>query len=178
MWHRCDGRSISKLIAHSTMQKEKLWEKQIAEKQLLSVWKQGIREWNMILKYLRWRQTKARNVWMALSLIPLTVITRQIRQRDYIRCLTMQCLWRSAGCVFVWSGGTPSARGAATQYSKFIVAVGYGVFMHFVVCTSESDTVVYVYIASDSMLVLFKDRTYMVQCGIGTLIVEYCQQCT
>ena len=63
-------------------------------------------------------------------------------------------------------------QGAATQYYKFIVAVGYGVFYAFVVCTSES-VLSFMYIFPlTSMLVLFKDRTYMVQCGIGTLVIS------
>lgn len=83
----------------------------------------------------------------------------------------MQCLWRSAGSRFCLSGGTTSA-GAATQYYKFIVAVGYGVFYAFVVCTSESILSFMYIFPLTSMLVLFKDRTYMVQCGIGTLVIS------
>ena len=63
-------------------------------------------------------------------------------------------------------------QGAATQYYKFIVAVGYGVFYAFVVCTSESILSFMYIFPLTSMLVLFKDRTYMVQCGIGTLVIS------
>ena len=59
-----------------------------------------------------------------------------------------------------------------TQYYKFIVAVGYGVFYAFVVCTSESVLSFMYILPLTSMLVLFKDRTYMVQCGIGTLVIS------
>ena len=42
----------------------------------------------------------------------------------------------------------------------------------FVVCTSESILSFMYIFPLTSMLVLFKDRTYMVQCGIGTLVIS------
>ena len=56
-------------------------------------------------KYLRWRQTKRRAMSGWHCHWSFHCRTRQIRQRDYIRCLTMQCLWQSAGfrlCLEWW----------------------------------------------------------------------------
>ena len=114
---------------------------------------------------------KARNVWMALSLIlslSYTSDTAKGLHTVSYYAMFMAICW----IPFLFGVIVLRLQGAATQYYKFIVAIGYGAFYAFVVCTSES-VLSFMYIFPlTSMLVLFKDRTYMGWCGIGTLIIS------
>ena len=114
---------------------------------------------------------KARNVWMALSLIlslSYTSDTAKGLHTVSYYAMFMAICW----IPFLFGVVVLRLQGAATQYYKFIVAIGYGAFYAFVVCTSES-VLSFMYIFPlTSMLVLFKDRTYMGWCGIGTLIIS------
>ena len=114
---------------------------------------------------------KARNVWMALSLILSLSYTSDTAKG--LHTLPYYAMFMAICWIpFLFGVVVLRLQGAATQYYKFIVAVGYGVFYAFVVCTSES-VLSFMYIFPlTSMLVLFKDRTYMVQCGIGTLVIS------
>ncbi len=114
---------------------------------------------------------KARNVWMALSLIlslSYTSDTAKGLHTVSYYAMFMAICW----IPFLFGVIVLRLQGAATQYYKFIVAIGYGAFYAFVVCTSES-VLSFMYIFPlTSMLVLFKDRTYMGWCGIGTLMIS------
>ena len=72
---------------------------------------------------------KARNVWMALSLILSLSYTSDTAKGLHTPPLLCNVYGGLLDPVFVWGGGTPSAGSKATQYYKFIVAVGYGVFL-------------------------------------------------
>ena len=114
---------------------------------------------------------KARNVWMALSLILSLSYTSDTAKG--LHTLPYYAMFMAICWIpFVFGVVVLRLQGAATQYYKFIVAVGYGVFYAFVVCTSESILSFMYIFPLTSMLVLFKDRTYMVQCGIGTLVIS------
>ena len=114
---------------------------------------------------------KARNVWMALSLILSLSYTSDTAKG--LHTLPYYAMFMAVCWIpFLFGVVVLRLQGAATQYYKFIVAVGYGVFYAFVVCTSESILSFMYIFPLTSMLVLFKDRTYMVQCGIGTLVIS------
>ena len=114
---------------------------------------------------------KARNVWMALSLILSLSYTSDTAKG--LHTLPYYAMFMAICWIpFLFGVVVLRLQGAATQYYKFIVAVGYGVFYAFVVCTSESILSFMYILPLTSMLVLFKDRTYMVQCGIGTLVIS------
>ena len=114
---------------------------------------------------------KARNVWMALSLILSLSYTSDTAKG--LHTLPYYAMFMAICWIpFLFGVVVLRLQGAATQYYKFIVAVGYGVFYAFVVCTSESVLSFMYILPLTSMLVLFKDRTYMVQCGIGTLVIS------
>ena len=114
---------------------------------------------------------KARNVWMALSLILSLSYTSDTAKG--LHTLPYYAMFMAICWIpFLFGVVVLRLQGAATQYYKFIVAVGYGVFYAFVVCTSESILSFMYIFPLTSMLVLFKDRTYMVQCGIGTLVIS------
>ena len=80
---------------------------------------------------------KARNVWMALSLILSLSYTSDTAKG--LHTLPYYAMFMAVCWIpFLFGVVVLRLQGAATQYYKFIVAVGYGVFYAFVVCTSES----------------------------------------
>lgn len=62
-------------------------------------------------------------------------------------------------------------KGMETSFYKDIVAVGYGLFYTFVICTTESATAFAYIFPLTSMLILFKDRNYIVRCAIANTLV-------
>lgn len=61
-------------------------------------------------------------------------------------------------------------KGRAAQYYKDVVVIGYGILYVFVLFTTHS-TLAFVYILPlTSMLILFKNRNFMLRCGVATMI--------
>lgn len=62
-------------------------------------------------------------------------------------------------------------KGMTTPAYKYIVAYGYGLFYAFAICTSDSAlTFAYIFPIT-SMVILFKERRYMLRCGIANVFV-------
>ncbi len=62
-------------------------------------------------------------------------------------------------------------KGMETSIYKDVIAIGYGAFYAFVVCTTTSPLSFMYILPLASMLVLFKNRNYMIRCGIANIIV-------
>ena len=63
-------------------------------------------------------------------------------------------------------------KGMATSWYKYIIAIGYGIFYTFVLCTSSSNIAFTYILPVTSMLVLYKNRKFMVSYGIiNSLII-------
>lgn len=63
-------------------------------------------------------------------------------------------------------------KGMATDLYKFEIAIGYGIFYTFVICTTPSHIAFTYILPLTSLLVLYKNRTFMIQCGIiNSLII-------
>ena len=102
---------------------------------------------------------KARNVWMALSLILSLSYTSDTAKG--LHTLPYYAMFMAVCWIpFLFGVVVLRLQGAATQFYAFVV------------CTSESILSFMYIFPLTSMLVLFKDRTYMVQCGIGTLVIS------
>lgn len=113
---------------------------------------------------------KARKIWMILSIIlslsyGSDTANGLYSSQNYIIFLLM--CWIPFFCgiaVLKW-------KGMATPLYKDAVAFGYGTFYTFLICTTESP-IAFIYILPlTSMLVLFKDRGFMIRCGIANSIV-------
>ncbi len=114
---------------------------------------------------------KARNVWMTLALIMtmsfVSDTAKGIRTPEYLGTFLAIC-W----IPFFLGNLLLKVQGATSKYYKTVVAVGYGFFYAFVVVTSSS-VLSFMYIFPlTSMLILYKDRTYMGWCGVGTLAIS------
>lgn len=63
-------------------------------------------------------------------------------------------------------------KGMATDWYKYIIAIGYGIFYTFVLCTSNSNIAFTYILPVTSMLVLYKNRKFMISYGIiNSLII-------
>ena len=63
-------------------------------------------------------------------------------------------------------------KGMSTDWYKYAIAIGYGIFYTFVVCTADSPIAFTYCLPVASLFVLYKNRTFMINCGIvNSLIV-------
>lgn len=63
------------------------------------------------------------------------------------------------------------ARGMATDWYKMELAIGYGIFYTYVVCTSSSHIAFTYALPVASLLVLYKNRKFMVYCGVVNSVI-------
>ena len=119
---------------------------------------------------------KARNVWMALSLILSLSYTSDTAKG--LHTLPYYAMFMAVCWIpFLFGVVVLRLQGAATQYYKFIVAVGYGVFYAFVVCTSES-ILSFMYISSDEYAGFVQRQDVYGAMWHWYISDQYCQQCT
>lgn len=62
-------------------------------------------------------------------------------------------------------------KGFATDLYKFNLVIGYGIFYTFVVCTTESPIAFTYVLPVTSLLVLYKNKKFMVGCGIVNSLI-------
>lgn len=64
-------------------------------------------------------------------------------------------------------------KGMDTEWYKHIVAIGYGIFYIFIMMTTNS-TITFVYMLPISgMLILYKDRNFIIRCGVCNNLILY-----
>ncbi|MBO5459161.1 MAG: methyl-accepting chemotaxis protein [Lachnospira sp.] len=113
---------------------------------------------------------KAMNVWLILATI-LTLsygseLAKGLRTPSYYITFLIVC-WGP----FIFGRIILKIKGMDCPFYKDIIAVGYGVFYTYVVCTTASPLAFIYILPLTSMLVLFKDRNYMLRCGIANVFV-------
>ena len=62
-------------------------------------------------------------------------------------------------------------KGMATHLYKLNIAIGYGIFYTFLVCTSDSPVAFTYCLPVASLFVLYKSQRFMVYCGIGNILI-------
>ena len=112
--------------------------------------------------------TKAGNIWLVLNIL----LTMQ-----YLSNMTKGTYDKKFIIPFLIIGWVPyiigviytKIKGKAANGYKYILGVGYGLFYGYIVCTSTSLlTFAYIFPVA-SMTILFKDRKFIVSCGIGNI---------
>lgn len=109
---------------------------------------------------------KARTIWLILALILTGSYASQVQQGSYdgkyYPVFLLLC-WAPflAGAVLL------KVKGKSTPRYKDVIAVGYGIFYAYVLCTTDSPLALIYIFPVASMLVLFKERNFMFRCGIG-----------
>ena len=62
-------------------------------------------------------------------------------------------------------------KGWATELYRYDLVIGYGIFYTFVICTTDSPIAFTYILPVTSLLVLYKNRRFMINCGIANVIV-------
>lgn len=113
---------------------------------------------------------RARKIWLIFALL-LTAnygsdTSKGIRSGPYFLTFVLLC-WIPffAGQILL------KVKGMATDYYKYEIAIGYGIFYTFVICTTPSHIAFTYILPVTSLLVLYKNRTFMIQCGVVNTII-------
>ena len=62
-------------------------------------------------------------------------------------------------------------KGRATELYRYDLVIGYGIFYTFVICTTESPIAFTYILPVTSLLVLYKNRKFMINCGIVNSLI-------
>lgn len=62
-------------------------------------------------------------------------------------------------------------KGMETNWYKYVIAIGYGVFYAFILCTSDSNIAFTYILPVTSLFVLYKDRAFMIFYGIANVLI-------
>lgn len=62
-------------------------------------------------------------------------------------------------------------KGYDTELYRYILAIGYGIFYTYVICTTSSPIAFTYILPVTSLLVLYKNRKFMVTCGIVNSLI-------
>lgn len=113
---------------------------------------------------------KARTVWLILIAIMTLSYGSETSQglhsaKYYTTFLLMAWVPFFIGILIL------KINGKASSVYKEIVAVGYGSFYTYVILTTDSAIAFGYILPLTSMLILFKDRKYMIRCGIANEII-------
>lgn len=113
---------------------------------------------------------KARGIWMLLGIVLAAAyaleLVRGQREISYYIQFMLMC-W----IPFIVGATVMKVKGNDTPVFKYVAAIGYGVFYMFVIMTTTSPLAFVYVLPMMSMLVLYKNRTFILQCGIVQLIL-------
>lgn len=113
---------------------------------------------------------KAMVIWLTLGLVLTGAyaieIVKQLRTIDYYILFLAIC-WMPflAGLLVLKLGGM------GTKIYKDVVVLGYGIFYVFVLLTTTSPLAFVYILPLNSMLILFKNRNFLIRTGIANIIV-------
>ena len=108
---------------------------------------------------------RARNIWLVFSLL-LTAnygadVANGLNTPIYYLMFLLLC-W----VPFLSGQILMKVKGADTDLYRYDLAIGYGIFYLFVICTTESPIAFTYALPVTSLLVLYKDKKFMKYCGI------------
>ena len=72
---------------------------------------------------------------------------------------------------------TLRVKGYDTELYRYILAIGYGIFYTYVICTTSSPIAFTYILPVTSLLVLYKNRKFMVTCGIVNSLIIISPHC-
>lgn len=113
---------------------------------------------------------RARRIWLIFALL-LTAnygsdTANGLRSGNYYLTFLLLC-W----LPFFVGQLLLKIKGMATDWYKFVIAIGYGIFYTFVICTSDSNIAFTYILPVTSLFVLYKDRKFMVFYGIANSLI-------
>lgn len=120
--------------------------------------------------FARSANRKAMIIWMTLGIVLSAAyaveVLKGLRTIGYYVSFVLVC-W----IPFFLGLLLLKIKGYATKLYKEAIAVGYGIFYIYVMMTSTSVLSVMFILPLTSMLILFKDRNFMIRCGIANILV-------
>lgn len=113
---------------------------------------------------------KAKIIWMILSLILTGSYAMEVQSgsypgKYYIGFLLLCWIPYLVGLVFL------KVKGKDTLLYKDVIVVGYGIFYIYLLFTTVTHIAFIYFLPMIGMLVLFKDRNFMIRCGIANFVV-------
>lgn len=113
---------------------------------------------------------KAMIIWMTLGIVLTAAymieVVKGLRTMGYYLTFVSVC-W----VPFLIGLVVLKVKGWTTPIYKEVIAVGYGIFYTFVMMTSTSMLSVMYILPLTSMLVLFKNRNFIMRCGVANFVV-------
>lgn len=113
---------------------------------------------------------KAMIVWLVLSiLLSFSCIGESVQGQHTVQYIIIYFIL----CWVPYAIGIAvlKVKGMGTHIYKYIVAYSYGAFYTYVICTSQS-AITFAYIFPlTSMVILFKDKRYMIRCAAANIVV-------
>lgn len=120
--------------------------------------------------FARSANRKAMVIWMTLGIVLsaayIIEVLKGLRTISYYISFVSVCWIPFFIGLFVLK-----IKGPATTVYKDVIAVGYGVFYLYVMMTTTSVLSVMFILPLTSMLILFKNRNFMIRCGIANMLV-------
>ena len=112
---------------------------------------------------------KTRNIWFIFAIL-LTAnygsdVANGLSKPSYFLTFLLLC-W----IPFIIGQIVLKVKGMSTDTYRHIIAIGYGIFYAFLICTSDSPIAFTYIFPFTSLLVLYKNRRFMVFCGVCNTI--------
>lgn len=112
---------------------------------------------------------KAKNIWFTLILI-LSLSFFSYMQQGIVSPLFFALFMAIAWLPYIFGIIILKTKGMTVEYYKNIVGVGYGfLYLYVLCCTSSILSFIYIFPVI-SMLIIYKDRNFMVRCGVSNVI--------
>ncbi|MDR2889521.1 MAG: methyl-accepting chemotaxis protein [Lachnospiraceae bacterium] len=113
---------------------------------------------------------KARSVWLVLSIVltgayALEVI-KGLRDLNYFMIFLLMC-W----VPFFVGMAVLKIKGTGADAYRYIAALGFGIFYTFILVTTTSHLAFVYILPMSSMFILYKNRNFILMCGVGQVIL-------
>lgn len=113
---------------------------------------------------------KARRIWLIFALLLSAnygsdAASGAYPASDYIVFLILCWLPFLSGEILL------RVKGKATDKYRYDLVIGYGIFYTFVLCTTESSIAFTYILPVTSLLVIYKNKNFMIKCGIANTII-------
>ncbi|MFR2606740.1 MAG: methyl-accepting chemotaxis protein [Waltera sp.] len=94
-----------------------------------------------------------------------------MRPGDYIPPLLTLFSWHCRRLPLIFGEVLLRVKGWATELYRYDLVIGYGIFYTFVICTTASPIAFTYILPVTSLLVLYKNRKFMINCGIVNSLI-------
>ena len=112
---------------------------------------------------------KARRIWLVFSLLLTANYGADMSNglypsKQYLYFVLLCWIPFFIGELFL------KIKGKTTDIYRYILVLGYGIFYTYLLCTTASPIAFTYILPVTSLLIIFKDRKFMLQCGIANTI--------